>query len=201
YWLLPQVLTYSNRQQAQDEARLKKALEIITYKADFETKANSILTLLDTFRSDAELLKPGGAALRQMQSALLKECNSRYLELDRIAWWWYPNFYQEWATIHDVRTEESTNLKPYIATLGRDYQENLVATTQLLSGLKAIYVATTFNPSNNDNPRIAAEVRNEWDCLLGARSEIVYKMVICFRDGRVPAGTSDGPNQVSPSSP
>ena len=95
YLLLPVISARLNRSRLLTEARLNRALEIISRSSEVEREINSLQTVLDTFHKD----NLSGLSLQENrqseQMRLRSEVQQRYLAFDNKAWWWYGNLHDE----------------------------------------------------------------------------------------------------------
>lgn len=126
-FLIPYVSSLTGRKQLLQEARLKKALEILHNNSQVNSQLNVLRSRLGIFHQDNIRLKPSPAELKQRQDRLAEDVNARYLEFDKVAWWWHKDLYQEAIILEIAPPDGSRKLGDDLAAYGDNVTKSVGA--------------------------------------------------------------------------
>jgi len=185
------VVPYINSKRLTEETRLKKAMDIVSHKSEFNSQFNSLQTALTTFYYDnrrrlAERPDEWNLAdFRAEQVRFNKEMNTRYAEFDKQAWWWYGDVLQEAYVLRLTRPENFKRLGEVTDAYGRNAGDSVGA----ISDFWHKVVSPEYDPkveyeAEKANKIGKAELWNETDKrlspLFDARRDLTDRMVDAF---------------------
>jgi hypothetical protein len=160
------------------EKRLEKALEILTHDAEVTQRLNALLTTLEIFHKD----NSGPAArlvdYKEEQKTLRRVMLERYLEFDRVAWWWYRKIRAEAIILQLTSPDGSARMD----TLIQAYDSNLVQSTNILNGLWTRFLREEYRPTDRTNDLAMNQARKSLVELSLARQKIIDKLAQEFVD-------------------
>ncbi len=155
------------------QQRLKKALDLLDHDMEVNSHLNNLLTTLEIFHKDNTGVAARLVDYRQEQRELRKTMSSRYLEFDRIAWWWYKRVPTEAHLLGLISDEETT----HIDSLVRDYETHLIETTNLINDLWNLFLRDQYDPTDKHNTEFMNETRKKFDELYNMRTRSLNALV------------------------
>jgi len=142
--LVPSLNSKINRNQLLQEARLKKAMEIGNHNTQFNSKFNTLKTMLESFHNQNLRLRLEPAELREAQLKFRNDFTKRYLELDEVAWWWHPDLEREASVLGLIPTDELQALDVDV----REYGSNMNKSFNILRPLWQALTSRDYNPND-----------------------------------------------------
>jgi hypothetical protein len=166
YVLVPLV----NEARLLQEARIKKALEILETGSEVDANLNSLQTTLAIFHKDHsyERLPPDQYAAARHRA--LERMEARYLEFDKRAWWWLRRVEA------DARLLKVEGFKDY----SNKYMKSLIASTQKLDTFWTRLLRQNSNPQDPEIGRLVETTQEELTRLNLERTKWLYQMVKVF---------------------
>lgn len=175
-FLLPALGAQVNREKLLREQRLSVAMEIIKDNMETSRRLNKIDTTLELFQKD----NSGPAArfldFKLEQKELRSKIDQSYLEFDSQAWWWSSQIYAEAKVVNIVSSDDLDEL----AKISVEYDENLDASTQVLSDLWNSFLREEYRPTDPQNTKSMNETRQKLSQLESKRSQLVMDAVKIF---------------------
>lgn len=169
YFIVPALAHKSEIRQQ----RLKRALELLKHDEEVNSRLNNVLTTLEIFHKDNRGVAARLVDYQQEQRELRKTMNARYIDFDRIAWWWYKRVPTE-ARMLGLIAEEETR---YADSLVRSYDENLVATTDTINNLWNLFLRDEYNPNDKHSDEIMDSTRKWFNDLYSERTRTLHSLI------------------------
>ena len=144
--LVPYLNAKVNRNEILQEARLKKAIEIGEHNTEFNSKFNTLKTILESFHRRSVRLQLKPSEFREAQSKFLDEFSRRYLDLDEKAWWWYPALQREASVLRLTSRSELQTLDTEL----KEYGDNLNKSFDILRPLWQALTSSDYNPNDKE---------------------------------------------------
>jgi hypothetical protein len=144
--LVPYLNAKVNRNEILQAARLKKAIEIGEHNTEFNSKFNTLKTMLESFHRRSVRLQLKPSEFRETKSKFLDEFSRRYLDLDEKAWWWYPALEREASVLHLTSKSELQALDTEL----NEYGDNLNKSFGILRPLWQALTSYEYNPDDKE---------------------------------------------------
>jgi uncharacterized membrane-anchored protein YhcB (DUF1043 family) len=144
--LVPYLNAKVNRNEILQAARLKKAIEIGEHNTEFNSKFNTLKTMLESFHKRSVSLQLKPAEFKVAQSKFLDEFSRRYLDLDEKAWWWYPALEREASILGLTSRSELQTLDTEL----QEYGDNLNKSFNILRPLWRKLTSYDYNPNDKE---------------------------------------------------
>ena len=174
--LIPRISEQASHTKALQDARLRKAVEIIDNNTRTISQLNALRTRLGMFHSDNVRLKPASAKLKEWQDKLGADMNDRYLEFEKTGWWWYRDLNDEAVVLEIVPPTGSDKLRKDVNA----YHTNILDTVKALNEMWHACVDATYDYQDPHITEIQQKMNKEWDDLTNARSQVVNDLVADF---------------------
>lgn len=174
--LIPKISEKSSRTKALQDARLRKAVEIVDNNTRTVSQLNALRTRLGMFHTDNLRLKPPAARLKELQDKLREEMNNQYLEFERTGWWWYRDLNDEAVILEIVPPTGSEKLREHVNA----YHANIIQTVTALNEMWHPCIDSAYDYKDGRVTQIQDKVSKEWDDLLKARNKAVNDLVADF---------------------
>jgi hypothetical protein len=176
-FLIPYINSLSNRRQLLREARLKKVLEILHNNSGIKSQLNVMRTRLGMFHQDNLRQKPSPTELKQRQDKLAEDINERYLEFDKVAWWWHKDLYQEAIILEITTPDGSQKLAASLSEYGKNVEESVNA----LNVFWAACLSRDYDWKESEKViQIVKEMDKKWADLDSRREKLVSDIVRDF---------------------
>lgn len=178
--LIPYLNAKVNHNQLLQEARLKKAVEIADRNTEFNSKFNTLKTLLESFHNRSVRLQLSPAEFSVAHSKFIDDFNRRYLELDERTWWWYSAIEREAAVLQLISPTELQALDAEF----KEYAKNLNDSFNILRPLWQALTSREYKPddkrSTDKVDAIIADVNRQIGVLFEARNTLVQRIARHF---------------------
>jgi hypothetical protein len=178
--LIPHISERTSRTKALQDARLRKAVEIIDNNTRTISQLNALRTRLGMFHNDNVRSKPTPAKLKEWQDKLGADMNDRYLEFEKTGWWWYRDLNDEAVILEIVPPTGSDKLRNDVNA----YHTNILDTVKALNEMWHPYVDADYDYKDSHMTEVQESVSKEWDKLTNARTEAVNNLVADFTQAR-----------------
>lgn len=186
-YFIPQMIEASNKTEALRVSRLKKALDIGEGNKEFKSRLNVLKTRMQSFIGQNTRGHLSGAQFREAQKNFQQSYTSDYLELDRMAWWWYWDLERE-AQIFDLLSWEE--LKTLHDVLLK-YAENIETSVKAISPLWEHLSSSDYRVDNKGQEQIKKleqDMIPTLDALSEERMQLVKEMSALFAQSQhIPA--------------
>ncbi|HEX8000184.1 MAG TPA: hypothetical protein VF528_17480 [Pyrinomonadaceae bacterium] len=173
--LVPYLNSKVNRNRMLQEARQKKALEIVNRNTEFNIKLNALKTMMESFHNQNVRLQLQPSELREAQLKFRDDFNKRYLELDESAWWWHSNIARESSILALIPTDAL----PVLDSELKEYAANVSRSVGSLRPFWQKLTSSDYNPndekSREEVKKILADAGKE-GYLFGERNSIIEKI-------------------------
>jgi hypothetical protein len=182
-FLIPGIIEDANRTEAVRAARVKKALDIGDHNRDFTSRLNVLKTRMHMFNELDVRGHLSSIELQNAQKTFQKEHTDDYLELDKMAWWWYWDLERE-GEVSDVLSSNELNA---LHALLDEYAKNANASVCAISPLWKFLSSAEYSLSKDIQSRIElmeAEMNAKLQELYEYRTQIVKDMAACFAHSR-----------------
>lgn len=166
--LIPHYSSRIDHQKLIDEARLKKATEILSDNADTERNLNRLFTTLGIFDKDSRGPAARFFSLERAQKELRTVMVERYLESDRQAWWWPSQIHVE-AKILEIASQEELNR---LNQISKQYNDNLKASTAAIDTLWKAFLREKYNPTDPQNEELLEQTNANLNLFNQERSKL-----------------------------
>ena len=166
--LIPSFSSRLDHQRLIDEARLKKATEILADNAETERNLNRLFTTLGIFQKDSSGPAARFVGLEKAQKELRTLMVERYLEFDRQAWWWPAQMHVE-AKILEIASQEELNR---LEQISKQYNDNLLASTAAIDKLWDAFLRDKYNPKDPKNEELLKKTQEALTQLNQERSKL-----------------------------
>lgn len=174
--LIPKISERSSRTQALQQARLRKAVEIVDNNTVTISQLNAIRTRLGMFHGDNVRLKPPPAKLKELQDQLAQDMNNRYLEFDKSGWWWYRALNEQAVILEIVPPTGSSKLRNHVEA----YHDNIGQTVNVLQEMWHACVAADYDYKDARITQIQEKMNKAWNDVDKTRNQIVNDLVADF---------------------
>jgi len=154
------------------ETRLKKALEIIEQSTEVNRRLNALLTTLEMFHKDNSGVAARLSDYKEEQKKLREIMMERYLEFDKVAWYWYSNVYTEAHLLGFVSVKELH----IIGELVYRYEAKLIESTHSLDNLWNIFLREEYTPSDIQNTEVMKTTRHDLAKLERSRTILISEL-------------------------
>jgi hypothetical protein len=175
-WLVPIFSARIDHDKLIHEARLKRAMEIISDNIENERNLNRLLTTLAIFHKDNSGPAARFVNLQTEQKELRRIMVERYSEFDRQAWWLYSQIYVE-AKILGIASQPELE---HLEQISRQYAENLKDSMAAIDELWNAFLRENYKPSSSRNKELIEQTRQKLDKLNAKRSELVMESAQIF---------------------
>ena len=177
--LIPIVSERIGKKRVLQEARIKKAAEIVDNNIRTLSQINSLITRLNMFHDDNVRLKPSPEKLGVFQDKLAEDMNSRYLEFEKTGWWWYRNLNDEAVILEIVSASGSQKLRDDINA----YAQNINETVSAFGDFWHICLSKEYDFQKDGMVfKIKKEMDAKLTALFNARIALVNNLVQDFKD-------------------
>jgi uncharacterized membrane-anchored protein YhcB (DUF1043 family) len=174
--LIPRISEKASHAKALQDARLRKAVDIIDNNTRTISQLNALRTRLGMFHTDNVRLSPSPAKLDGMRDKLGAEMNDRYLEFEKTGWWWYRDLNDEAVVLEIVPRTGSEKLRSDVNA----YHSNILATVNLLNQMWHACVDARYDYKDPHITQIQENMNKEWDNLTNTRNQVVNNLVADF---------------------
>src|SRR5262245_5982218 len=144
--IVPYLNAKVNRNEILQAARLKKAIEIGEHNTEFNSKFNTLKTMLELFHRRSVRARLNPSEFREAKSKFLDEFTRRYLDLDEKAWWWYPALEREASVMRLSSRSELQSLDTELP----EYGDNLNKSFAILRPLWQALTAYDYDPNDKE---------------------------------------------------
>jgi hypothetical protein len=177
-FLIPHISQETGKKRALQEARLRKAVEIVDNNTRTASQLNSIVTRLGSFHNDNVRLKPSPARLSLLQDKLSEDINSQYAEFQKTGWWWYRDLNEEAVILEIVPATGSDKLKADVNAYG----ENILQTVSAFNDFWHICLSSDYEFAKDGKvTQIENTMHKRFEELFNARVQLVNNLVQDFR--------------------
>jgi hypothetical protein len=174
--LIPYFSERATRKKVLQEARLRKAIDIVDNNTRTVSQLNSLGTRVVMFHENNARLKPTPARLRELQDKLIEDMDSRYLEFEKTGWWWYRDLNDEAVILKIVPASGSDSLRNDVNAYGA----NILNTTNALKGFWHACVSAEYDYKNDKINQLKNEMDQKLGALFAERNEILGRLVNDF---------------------
>lgn len=177
--LIPYFGERATKKKVLQEARLRKAVDIIDTNTRTVSQLNSLATRVAMFHENNIRLQPSPAELKVSREKLIEDMDARYLEFEKIGWWWYRDLNDEAVILHIVPPSGSDQLREHI----NSYGNNMLETTNALKLLWHPCISADYDYKGKRGEEISA-IKKNMDArlqeLFNQRNAIVNQLVTDF---------------------
>lgn len=177
-FLIPWITERASKKQVLQEARLRKAVEIVDNNQRTVSQLGALVTRLQMFHKDNVRLRPSPSKLVSLQEKLASDMNDRYLEFDKDGWWWYRNLTEEAAILEILPPEGSGKLREHVDA----YAANILQTVNALNELWVACVAADYDYQSDKVNKMESKVNTRLQELSDARNQLVTNLVRDFKE-------------------
>jgi hypothetical protein len=174
--LIPHYSERATSKKVLQEAQLRKAVDIIDNNTRTISQLNSMVTRVAMFHESNIRLKPPTAKLRELQDKLIEDMDSRYLEFDKLGWWWYRDLNDEAIILKIVPPAGSDSLRKDINAYG----DNILKTSNALKEFWHPCVAADYDYKNDNINQIRKGMVQKLNDLFTERNQILGRLVSDF---------------------
>lgn len=174
--LIPRISEKASHTKALQDARLRKAVEIIDNNTRTISQLNALRTRLGMFHSDNARLNPPPAKLKEWQDKLGADMNDRYLEFEKTGWWWYRDLNDEAVILEIVPPTGSDKLRNDVNA----YHANILGTVKALNTMWHACVDADYDYKDSHITQVQEQMNMDWDNLTNARNQVVNDLVADF---------------------
>lgn len=178
-YFIPKMLEESNRRETARATRLKKAYDIGERNNEFNSRLNALKTRMDLFNSQNTRGRLSAAQVREAQRTFQAQHTADYLDLDRMAWWWYWDFKRD-AQIFDLLSKEELDVLHNLIT---KYGENTGQSVGAISPTWEHLSSANYRLDTTSQKHLEGhykEMITKMDTLAKERSELVNSMAKIF---------------------
>jgi hypothetical protein len=179
-FLIPRISEQTGKKRVLQDARLRKAVEIVDNNTRTSSELNSIVTRLATFHDENVRLKPSPAKLSDRQDKLAEEVSRRYEEFEKTGWWWYRDLIDEAVILELVPATGSDKLREHVNAYGA----NILQTVNTINELRHSCLAADYDYKDGRVTKIKEDVNTKLSNLFNARNDLVNHLVGDFRETR-----------------
>jgi hypothetical protein len=173
YIIAPIIIDGVNRRKLRDEAKQEKVREIWRHNTEFNIKLNALKTMLESYHNQNARLQLAPADLLEAQKEFRREFTKRYLELDEMAWWWYPTLQREMDTLGLAPRHQLPRLNADLDKYGANVNESI----GLLKPLWQMLTSHDYHPNEDktkaDFERLTKDAADKLPDLFNKRSELI----------------------------
>jgi len=177
-FLIPRISEQTHKKKVLQDARLRKAVEIIDNNTRTVSQLNAMVTKLATFHDENIRLKPSPAKLTERQDKLAESIASRYEEFEKTGWWWYRDLNDEAVILELVPATGSARLSKDVDA----YAQNILQTVNALGDLRHACLAGDYNYKDERVTKIKNDVNKKLNDLFSERNNLVNHLVNDFRE-------------------
>lgn len=174
--LIPKISEQASRTKALQEARLRKAVEIVDNNTVTISQLNAIRTRLAMFHGDNVRLKPPPVRLKELQDQLAQDMNNRYLEFEKTGWWWYRALNEQAVILEIVPPTGSGKLRSHVDA----YHDNISQTVNVLQEMWHACVDADYDYQDARIIQIQEKMNKGWNDVDKARNQVVNDLVADF---------------------
>ena len=177
--LIPGIIEESNKTEALRVARLKKTLEIADRNREFKSRLNVLKTRMHTFNQQNVRGHLSRAELRDVKKRFQQEHTNDYLELDKMAWWWYWDLEREGEIFGLLSSPELITLHDLL----EKYGNNTAESAGTISALWEFLSSSKYSLSKESQKRITdleLEMNTRLTDLSKVREDLVKAMEASF---------------------
>lgn len=184
YIVAPIVVDGINARKMRQEAKQKKAQEIWARNTEFNSKLNTLKTMLESYHNQNVRFRLPPAELAEAQKEFRREFSKRYLELDETAWWWYRDLQREASNLNLAPADQIGPLNQELDKYGRNVTDSVLL-------LRPLWVTITSHEYHPDEEKTKNEFKNYADQakaglepLFHGRSDIIRNVTGIITDPR-----------------
>jgi hypothetical protein len=166
--LIPHFSSQIDHARLIDEARVKKATEILADNADTERNLNELITTLAIFEKDSRGPAARFISLDKAQKELRALMERRYLQFNRQAWWWISQMHAE-AKILEIASKQELDT---LEQTRNQYNDNLITSTKAIDKVWGAFLREKYNPTDPQNEKLVIQTQTELDHLNQERSRL-----------------------------
>jgi len=174
--LIPRISEQASRTKVLQDARLRKAVEIVDNNTVTISQLNALRTRLAMFHGDNVRLKPPPARLKELQDKLAQDMNDRYLEFEKTGWWWYRALNEQAVILEIVPPAGSDKLRSHVNA----YHDNIGQTVNVLQEMWHACVDAGYDYQDARFTQIQEKMNKEWNDVDQARNQVVNDLVADF---------------------
>ena len=171
--VIPYINARSTETRLFQEARLRKATEIMNHSREFSSEMNSLMTAIGSYHFDNIRMRIRPAEYKQTQKEFNKKMNDRYIEFDKKAWWWYGSLLQEAAILKLASQDDLRKIDEDI----KKYAANVNEHTGVMGELWHAVVSPDYDPHDEKIARFI-EVANKKVAELSEDRRIIIEHII-----------------------
>jgi hypothetical protein len=112
--LIPWIGDKISRNKVVQDARLRKAIEIVDNNTKTVSQLNSMVTRLTSFHENNVRRSPAPDKLRELQEKLVEDMDSRWAEFEKTGWWWYQDLNDEAVILGMIPAGGSATLRQHV---------------------------------------------------------------------------------------
>lgn len=176
---IPGIIDRANRTEALRTARQKKALDIGDQDRDFTSRLHVLKNRMHMFNEQNIRGRLSLGELRNTQKRFQKEHTDDYLDLEKMAWWWYWDLEREGEIFGLLSQKNLSDLH----TLLEEYGKNAEASVGTITPLWRFLSSSEYSRSNDSQKQIElleTEMNTQLAELSKIRGQIVKDLAACF---------------------
>jgi hypothetical protein len=176
--LIPWIGNQINRKKVLQEARLRKAVEIVESNTKTVSQLNGMVTKLSSFHDNNIKLKPTPAKLGELQMKLVEDMDSRWSDFDKTAWWWPEDLNTEAMILGTIPASGAGTLRKDIDA----YKKNILDTSNAMKELWSPCISADYDYKDDRINKVRDEMRKKLVDLFNARNQLVTNLVNDFKE-------------------
>jgi hypothetical protein len=174
--LIPWIGDKISRNKVVQDARLRKAIEIVDNNTKTVSQLNSMVTRLTSFHENNVRRSPAPDKLRELQEKLVEDMDSRWAEFEKTGWWWYQDLNDEAVILGMIPAEGSATLRQHVNA----YHDNILATSNAMKLLWNPCTAADYDYKNGKIEKVRDEMNQKLANLFNERIQLVNNLVNDF---------------------
>jgi hypothetical protein len=174
--LIPWVGDKITKNKVIQDARLRKAVEIVDNNTKTVSQLNSMITRLSSFHDNNIRRQPTPEKLKELQEKLTEDMDNRWSEFERTGWWWYQDLNDEAVILHIIPAAGSGVLQQHVNA----YHNNILATSNAMKLLWRPCTAADYDYKNGKVEKARDEMNQKLDQLFKERVQLVNNLVTDF---------------------
>jgi len=175
-FLIPWIGEKINRKKTLQEARLRKAIEIVENNTKTVSQLNAMVTRLSSFHDNNVKMKPSPEKVRELQQKLIADLDDRWSEFDKTAWWWPEDLNTEATILGTTPVTGKDVLRQHISA----YKTNILETSNAMKALKGPCISADYNYTDGKVNLIRDQVNKKLGELFDQRNKLVNDLVNDF---------------------
>jgi len=175
-FLIPWIGEKINRKKTLQEARLRKAIEIVENNTKTVSQLNAMVTRLSSFHDNNIKIKPSPEKVRELQQKLVADLDDRWSEFDKTAWWWPEDLNTEATILGTIPVTGKDVLRQHISA----YKTNILESSNAMKQLKSPCISADYSYSDSKVNQIRDQVNKKLSDLFDQRNKLVNDLVNDF---------------------